>query len=201
MESLEALNRQIFLFINADDSTSAWLLTLAKFLAKDTLLLLPLLLAGLWLWGGDARRQLAVKAVVVTAVSLAMGCILGLLWFHPRPFMVPVIGHTYIQHVSDASFPSDHTTIFFAIGFCLLAAETRLFGLGVLAVGAAMAWARIFTGLHFPLDIIGAVVLAYAVYRGLSPVWNKYAAVVMTCLVRPYRIVFSPLISLHWVKE
>lgn len=198
--TIEALNRQIFLFINANDSTSVWLLDLARVLAKDTLFLLPLLLAGLWLWGGDARRRLAVKAIVVTAVSLAAGCILGLLWFHPRPFMLP-LGHTYIPHKADASFPSHHTTIFFSIGFCLLAAETRLFGWAVLAVGAAMAWARIFTGLHFPLDIVGAVVLAYAVYRGMTPVWNKYGASVMTCLVRPYRIVFSPLISLRWVKE
>ena len=43
MDSIEAFNRSLFLSIYAGAAPSAGLLDLAKFLAKDTLYLLPLL--------------------------------------------------------------------------------------------------------------------------------------------------------------
>jgi undecaprenyl-diphosphatase len=172
MESLEALNQKLFLAINADPATSAWLLGLGKFLAKDTLYLLPLLLVYLWFKGGDARRSLALKSVVVTIVSLGIGTLISLIYVHPRPFVLN-LGHTYLQHSANASFPSHHATIFAAIGFCLLAAETRLIGWGVLAFGVAAGWARVYMGVHFPLDILGGFVVAYAGYFGVSIFWDK----------------------------
>ncbi len=199
MDSLEALNRKIFLLINADDNTAAWLLCLGKFLAKDTLYLLVLLLACLWLWGGDARRRLTLKAIVTAAAALVLGTLAGMIWVHQRPFALG-IGHTYIPHIPNASFPSHHTAIFAAVGFTLLAAETRTYGWAVLGVGIAMAWARIFMGVHFPLDMVGAVVMAAAAYFGVSKVWNKYAACVESCLVHVYRKIFAPLISRGWVR-
>ena len=200
MENLETLNRSIFLYINADDPTSAWLMSVAKFLAKDTLYFLPLLLAALWFWGGDERRRLALKSIIVTIVALAIGTLISLIWVHQRPFMMG-IGHTYLPHVANASFPSHHATIFAAIGFCLLAVETRRLGLAVLALGLATSWARIFMGVHFPLDIIGGFIVAYAAYRGLSPVWNKYGVAIMRYPLCAYRIAFAPLIARGWVKS
>jgi len=172
MESLEALNRSLFLAINADPATSAWMLGFAKFLAKDTLYLLPLLLVGFWIRGGDAGRRLALKSVVATAVSLGIGTLIGLIYVHQRPFVLN-IGNTYMLHKPDASFPSHHATIFAAIGFCLLAAETRLWGWLVLALGVAAGWARVYLGVHFPFDILGGFVVAYAGYFGVSIFWDK----------------------------
>jgi undecaprenyl-diphosphatase len=170
MDSLEALNRSLFLAINADPATAAWLLGLGKFLAKDTFYLLPALLIALWFKG---QRPLAIKSVVVTIVSLALGVIAGLIWVHQRPFVLG-IGHTYIDHKPTTSFPSHHATIFAAIGFTLLAAETRLLGLIVLVFGVLAGWARVYMGLHFPFDIIGGFVMAAAGYLVVSAFWEKY---------------------------
>lgn len=172
MENLEALNRKFFLAINADQATS--LMGLAKFLAKDTLYLLPLLLIALWIWGGGARRQLVIKALATTIVSLGLGVIAGLIYVHQRPFVMG-LGHTYIQHKPNASFPSHHATIFAAIAFTLLAATgTRLLGLIVLVFGVLAGWARIYTGLHFPFDIIGGFIMAAVGYAIVAAFWNKY---------------------------
>lgn len=172
MESLEALNRQLFLYLNANESTASWMLSLGKILAKDTLYLMPVLLAALWFYGGDARRRLALKAIVVTIISLGIGGLISLVYAHQRPFVLG-IGHTYMLHKPDASFPSHHATIFAAIGFCLLAAETRIAGIVVLFLGLLAGWARIYLGVHFPLDIVGGFVLAYIVYLGVSYVWES----------------------------
>ncbi len=65
------------------------------------------------------------------------------LWFHPRPFMMP-LGHTRISHPADNSFPSDHGTVMFSAAFALLSLRLRGIGLLVLAAALPVAWARIF---------------------------------------------------------
>ncbi|MEX8493621.1 phosphatase PAP2 family protein [Sphaerotilus sp.] len=61
------------------------------------------------------------------------------------------------MHAPDASFPSDHGTVFSAVSLCLLLAGEWVWGLAVLMVGMGVAWARVYLGVHFPLDMLGAV--------------------------------------------
>jgi membrane-associated phospholipid phosphatase len=55
---------------------------------------------------------------------LAINQAIGLVWQHPRPFMAG-IGHAWISHATDSSFPSDHTTVSFGVA---LAAWARIGG-------------------------------------------------------------------------
>ncbi len=200
MDQLEFYNRLLFLQMNAAETTSAGLMGFAKFLAGGLIFFIPLLLAGLWLWGGDVRRQTALKAAVVTALSLGVNGIIGCVWFHPRPEALQ-LGHTYIPHALNASFPSDHATIFIAVGLALLSAQTRLFGIIVLVAGIGVGWARIFLGIHFPLDMLGAVIVAGAVYGGVSFFWGRCGERIATPLVSVYRIVLAPLIARGWIRR
>jgi len=168
-DSLETFNRNLFLSINADPATAAWLLEIARVLAKDTLYLLPLLLIALWFKG---YRSLAVKSVLVMLVSLAIGTIAGMIWIHQRPFVLG-IGHQYLDHKPTTSFPSHHATIFAAIAFTLLTSPLRLLGMIVLAFGILASWARIYLGIHFPLDILGGFAIAALGYFIVSLFWNK----------------------------
>jgi undecaprenyl-diphosphatase len=200
MDSIETVNRQLFLFLNAAPETPGWVIGLAKFIASGLIFLVPLLLAGLWLWGNDSRRSSALKAVFVMAISLGVNYLIGMLWYHPRPLALE-LGHTYSDHVLDASFPSDHATFFFAIGFSLLQGKTRRFGWGVLLAGVLAGWARIFLGVHFPLDILGALVVAAAACYGVSPVWDRIGKSLTGYCLRLYRIVLSPLIARGWIRS
>jgi undecaprenyl-diphosphatase len=200
MDSIETFNRQLFLSLNAAPETAGWLIALAKFAANGLVFLVPLLLAWLWLWGSGFRRSSALKAVFAAAASLGVNHLIGLLWYHPRPLALE-LGHTYFDHALDASFPSDHATIFFAAGFALLKGETRPVGFALLLTGALVGWARIFLGVHFPLDMLGALAVSAAVCCGVSLAWGKIGNGVTGYCLRLYRVVLAPLISLGWIRS
>ncbi|MCE9507410.1 MAG: phosphatase PAP2 family protein [Alphaproteobacteria bacterium] len=200
MDSIETLNRQLFLSLNAAPETAGWLIALAKFAANGLIFLLPLLLAGLWLWGNDSRRSSALRAIFTAAASLGVNFLIGMLWYHPRPLALE-LGHTYFHHALDASFPSDHATIFFAAGFALLQGGTRPIGFALLLTGALVGWARIFLGVHFPLDMLGALAVSAAVCFGVSLLWDKTGKNITGYCLRLYRVILAPLISLGWIRS
>ena len=200
MEQLEASNRALFLALNAGEAPSAAHLHIAKFLAKPLTIFLPLLLIALWLWGGDARRRLALKAALASALGLILNTIIGWLYFHPRPEAL-ALGHTYISHAHDASFPSNHATAFFAAGIILLAPQTKGFGWAVIVAGLAMGWARIFLGVHFPLDILGSLFTAGIAATALSPLWHKAGEPLTVFIERLYRLLLAPFIGWGWIRR
>src|SRR5258708_5057976 len=104
-------NLNIFLFnlVNAGEPVNDWLLRGAVIVAEYFIYLIPLWLMYCWLWRPASRGAL-LFAVIAVLLSLSINQGLGLFWFHPRPFMMPV-GHTYLTHVADSSFPSDHVTV------------------------------------------------------------------------------------------
>ena len=111
MNKIETLNRALFLDINgsADTPAWAWLVQAAIGIADYVIALIPLLLVGLWLRGDHARRSVAIKACLVALLGVAANQAIGAVWPHPRPFMIG-LGHAWIQHAADSSFPSDHLT-------------------------------------------------------------------------------------------
>jgi undecaprenyl-diphosphatase len=111
MSIVETLNQAAFLRINADLTTVAWKLNIAAVTADYLIYLIPLILVALWCWGNESQRTLALKACVVALVALGVNQLLSILWPHPRPLMMG-LGHTFIPHAIDSSFPSDHATVF-----------------------------------------------------------------------------------------
>jgi undecaprenyl-diphosphatase len=170
MNALEALNRVLFLSINATPLVPVWLIDISRFIADDVIYLVPLLLAALWLAGGEDRRAAAVRVCCAVLVALGINQLIGLVWMHPRPFMIG-LGHTFIEHAPDSSFPSDHATVLASGALTLLLAGERRYGLSMLLAGPAVAWARVFVGVHFPLDMAGAVAVACVAYGLVAPLW------------------------------
>jgi undecaprenyl-diphosphatase len=48
---LENINDALFALINATPASPSWVIALATFIAKQVILIVPLLAAALWLWG------------------------------------------------------------------------------------------------------------------------------------------------------
>lgn len=200
MDALEPLNRSLFLAINAPADTPSWMISIATLVADGLIYLIPVLLVVMWLWGTPARRRLALKATLITLFALGVNQLIGLVWQHPRPFMID-LGHTWIQHAADSSFPSDHVTVFSAIGLPLLLDGAFGFGLVILTAGVAVAWARIYLGVHFPFDMLGAAAVATASYACVAPLWRRYGPATTQCCEWVYHKILALPIQRGWIRE
>lgn len=171
MNLLETFNQSAFLALNAQPGTLDSMLLLARFSASWLILLVPAMLLGLWFLGGRQGHRQALFCAVSILIALGLGFACGTLWFHPRPFMIP-LGHTWISHPADNSFPSDHGTVMFSAAFALLSLRMRSIGLLMLLAALPVAWARIFLGVHFPLDMLGAALISGAGVCVAKVVWQ-----------------------------
>ena len=197
--SLEALNLAWFAKINASQHASHVMIDLAIFIANDTFYLLALLLLLLWCFGDQQRKDYALKAVFLTAISLSIGLIISQVYFHPRPFMIGV-GHTFIQHAPDASFPSDHMLIFSTIALSYLFSQRKVAGIILLVLAFFVAWSRVYLGVHFPLDMVGAFCIALLVNVVGIWFWNRYGQKIMLWILNLYHFIAKPLLERGWVK-
>lgn len=198
MNSLEAVNRALFLSINATPDTPRWQIDIALAIANDLIYLIPVLLALSWLLGDRHQRSASVRACCVTLLALGLNQLIGLAWMHPRPFMIG-LGHTFMEHVPDSSFPSDHATVFASVALTFLFAGLWRRGWLVAVAGIAIAWARIRVGVHFPLDMAGALGVACVAYALVAPLWSLAGDPLMQMLIVLYRKMLSWPISRGWL--
>lgn len=194
-----SFNTIVFLWINAAAQPPAWLLAFARFAAQDLLLAAPLLLIAGWLWRTRAPRSALVHAALAALLGLAINQGLGLLWFEPRPFMLR-LGHTFLPHAPDGSFPSDHLTVIWGVAFALLFHRGwRWAGLVLALVGLPVAWARVYLGVHWPLDMLGAAMVACSSALLLWP-WQNPLQSLTRLMNRAYQRAAQPLIARHWIE-
>ena len=107
IEKIERLNRVVFLKMNAGSGSATWAVDGAIVVANHLIYLIPAVLLTMWLWGDGAKRNLAVRGFLVAMIGVALNQTIGLLWEHPRPFMIG-LGHALLPHAPDSSYPNDH---------------------------------------------------------------------------------------------
>ncbi|MCP1313909.1 MULTISPECIES: phosphatase PAP2 family protein [unclassified Halomonas] len=201
-DDMDALNLALFELLNSPSNAPDWLVTIATLCASDIILVVPALLVLGWLLGDDASRRPLFEAFVATLLALGVSGAIGALWPMPRPFMVPV-GEYLLEHAATPAFPSNHLTIMLTMAFSLtLHDRTRRLGHALLVAAVPVAWARVYLGVHFPRDMIGALMLAptMAALTGLGRAWlvtPPYERVVLRC----HRTLFAPLIARGWVRR
>jgi undecaprenyl-diphosphatase len=64
-----------------------------------------------------------------------------------------------------------------------------------------VAWARIFLGVHFPLDMVGAVMVVVVTYAIVNLAWTKIGDGITYYIVSLYRKIFAWPISSGWIKR
>lgn len=198
---MDNFNHALFLWMNAPERPSAALLAVATFLAEYAIWIMPVLIGISWLRSGEHTRKVLLEATASGLAGLLINQLIGLIWQHPRPFMIG-LGHTLIPHVTDSSFPSDHLTLLWAVAFSILMHHrSRMAGLTLAILGLPVAWARIYVGVHFPLDMVGAAIVAglsaWSAFRGTR--W--YLSPVYRLTIRIHELLFRKLIQQGWVRE
>lgn len=201
---LENLNNTLFLLINATPASAQWQISLATFIAKDLILIVPLLAAAMWLWGErrqvHAQRHLVVKVALAIAVSLTISWTMGQLYPHERPFAAN-IGYNFLHHAADNSFPSDHGTVIFTFALAFLLWHRVWSGLALMAVGIAIAWSRVYLGVHWPMDMLGGFLCGLVGCMVAQLLWQFIGAPVYPRLQQIHRLVFSVPIRKGWVRD
>ncbi|ENU19103.1 hypothetical protein F994_01958 [Acinetobacter bohemicus ANC 3994] len=197
--SLTELNLSLFEWINASSHASDWMIHFAIFIANDLLYCMILLFAWFWLRGNyDVKKQI-LKAFIFTSIAILISQCISHVYYHPRPFVMDV-GRTLIYHAPNGSFPSDHMLIFSSIAFSYLFSAQRKLGIFLLIMAWLVAWSRVYLGVHFPLDMLGAFLLAFALnFFGLS-VWNHYKEKMMQWVLTIHFYLFKPLIQKGYIK-
>ncbi|ELM3656995.1 undecaprenyl-diphosphate phosphatase [Edwardsiella piscicida] len=201
---MEEFNHTLFLWINATPHSSGALIALARFIARDLILLIPLTIIGGWLWGPAgqiaARRRLISQATLALIVTLLLAQIIGGILPHPRPFSIG-LGHQFLPHAPDNSYPSDHGCAIFSFALAFLFwSPRRGFGCALMLCGLAIAWSRIYLGVHWPLDMIGAFLVALASCGLVQMLWPRYGDTLYGALLRLYRQIFGYVIRRGWVQ-
>lgn len=156
------LNHQLFLAINGPAHPGALILVVAELAASWLVYAAAAVAPALWVWGRQDARPALLATVIGVSAALGINQALGLLWYEPRPFMIG-LGHTLTFHRVENSFPSDHATFLGSLGLALIVTgASQLWGALVCLAGLLAAWARIYLGLHFPIDMAASFLVAIA---------------------------------------
>lgn len=186
---LENINYALFALINATPASPQWAIEVAILIAKDLILIVPLLVVTLWLWG-PAQRQMVFKLMLALMISLTVSWAIGHLYPHDRPFVAGV-GYNFLHHAADDSFPSDHGTVSFTFALAFLFWHRLWSGALLMAIAAAIAWSRVYLGVHWPLDMVGGLLAGMCGCLGAALIWHTFGPALYRQLQRLYRLCFS----------
>lgn len=197
--TLSELNLSLFSWINASPEASNTSIHFSIFIANDLLYCMILLFAWFWLRGNYDTKKQILKAFIFTSIAILISQCISHVYYHPRPFVMEV-GRTLIYHAPNGSFPSDHMLIFSSIAFSYLFSAQRKLGIFLLVIAWLVAWSRVYLGVHFPLDMLGAFLLAFALnFFGLK-LWNLYKDKIMQWALTIHFYLFKPLIQKGYIK-
>ncbi|WP_432209015.1 phosphatase PAP2 family protein [Acinetobacter variabilis] len=196
---LDQLNLYLFHLLNVPDQASIWMINYASLIAHDLVYLFLLIFAIAWLRGSHEVKTGIIKAAIFTAITLSISEVLSVVLNTPRPFVMEV-GRTLIEHAPTGSFPSNHMSIFSGIAFAYYFSAQRDLGRILLWTAWLVAWSRVYVGVHFPIDMVGAFLIALAVNLAGLPLWWKYENKIMSFIFSIHQFLFKPFIRMRWIK-
>ena len=135
------------------------------------------------IFGNRETKFLAIELSVLFILGIVFGEALKILVFRERPYHL--ISGIVLRGAGDvdSSFPSGHAIIV-AIGavFSLIKIKKRAIGLVLTFEAAVVCYSRVYTGLHYPLDVLAGIVLAVAIVELGLFVMERYLSRQLTML-------------------
>jgi len=105
-----------------------------------------------------AKFDLIKLGIITLPLAYLLGHLGSLLINNPRPFIQENI-KPLAKAVYDNGFPSDHTLFVMTIAFLIFAIKPKI-GMPFIILGLFVGIFRIFAKLHYPIDIIGSILIA-----------------------------------------
>ena len=115
-------------------------------------------------WYLLCRKRVVLWGIGSLAVSGIISRILKEVFARPRPLAILTTVHTFGYSFKSCSFPSGHATTIFAAATILSFSYKRFAPLFYL-FAFAVAYSRIYLGLHWPSDLIVGGAIGYSVSK------------------------------------
>ncbi|MEK7076563.1 MAG: phosphatase PAP2 family protein [Patescibacteria group bacterium] len=158
---LEKFNVGGFRFINDLAGHNVWLDRFMVF-AADKMGYLLVVAVLIVFWKKDYfKRAVFVSLGSAIVARFAFVSIFRYLIYSPRPFLVLENVNQLMNHEFESSFPSGHASFYFALAMGVYFYNKRA-GYIFLVLAGLMGLARIFIGVHWPLDILAGAGLGIA---------------------------------------
>ena len=146
---------------------------LTIFTARYLLFLMPLLpLYVLLHLKRPAQRRLVYQAILATVLAFILAKVATQLISSPRPFIADGVT-PFFTSARDNGFPSDHTLMAGLVAFTTLLYSRRL-GLVALVLAVLVGSARVVSGVHHGIDIIGGLVLSGLGVYAINYFFSRY---------------------------
>lgn len=158
---IKKLEQKIFLKLynfSRESSKVAKIAVLITIISAKFFAVVYFLVVGWLIYNQDPRLN---EFVLLPAVVFLLTKLIPYFYNRQRPFAALKF-KSLIEQRRDHSFPSNHSGSAFIIALMIL--QLNFWGgLVLLAAAILTAFSRIMVGVHYPLDILGAVIIAFLV--------------------------------------
>lgn len=158
MEIIQSLNEQGLIFLNnfADTQQLQWFFWI---LADAPIFFLPIFLISMWMYYVIKDKNEQKKSLLLlfysTVLALWINIVIQNLVHFDRPESVlQGVWNLIINHIPDASFPSDHTAVSIAFATALYYTGYKRIAIIFFPIACLMNISRIISWVHWPLDVI-----------------------------------------------
>ncbi|UKS25518.1 undecaprenyl-diphosphatase [Paenibacillus sp. HWE-109] len=110
-----------------------------------------------WFMKKGSHRRMVTEAILSACLAFMGSVLISKVYYEDRPF----VSHHVLQlisHPANASFPSDHAIGAFVIATTIWL-HRRKAGRLWLVLAGCIALSRVWTGVHYPSDVIGGAII------------------------------------------
>lgn len=163
------LDYQLFSAIQSFVGQSRLLDLVGIFCAKYLIFVIGGIVLGWWLelhktkptlaWPIEGRKKWLIFGNFSLAALTAffLNYVLGFLKFRERPYVNLNVARL-VNPMSEKSFPSDHTAVAFALALTVFFRNKKV-GAVLLLLAFLVGLGRIYTGVHYPIDVAGGIIV------------------------------------------
>ena len=176
----------IFQVINHWAVSERFLNPFMIFLAEKAQYLFFAAIVFYWFYPKQGNRKMVIEAIVAAVVALGINGEIGHFFYRARPFVAHHV-NWLIPHARNASFPSDHATAAFCIAMAIWLWIKRD-GWIWLILAAGIALSRVWTGVHYPLDVTAGMVIGVSIASIVHYLFRRFEKMtkVMESLIGVY---------------
>jgi undecaprenyl-diphosphatase len=171
-----SINTRWYLELNTVARHSTWAHGVMETYSHDLGIgLLALVLLGAWWWARRAPDPArSVAAVLWAAGGTVVAWVIAHYGLKPlvaerRPYLALPHVEVLLTRTNGYSFPSGHATVAGAVMVGLMLARRPIAAALAVVLGLLLGFGRVYTGMHYPFDVVGGLVVGAAVVAVLWP--------------------------------